>query len=104
MEKNIPEDTDGRTVNSALGQRNRGQTTRMSIDLTRAEQKKFLMEAVDHNMTLRGYFYHCWRAYQKAQGLDTGHEADAVEPEVMTPEGVAAAAVASAKKRRATNA
>jgi len=67
--REIPEDKDGRMINSALGQRNRGATTRMSIDLTADEQKEFLLEAVEHNMTLRGYFYHCWRNSQKAEGL-----------------------------------
>ena len=91
-EKYIPEDTDGRMLNSLTGQRNRGTTTRMSIDLTREEQKEFLMEAVDHNMTLRGYFYHCWRNSQKAEGLESrtlGGDAD----------NLADAAVAKAKKR-----
>jgi hypothetical protein len=90
--KDIPEDTDGRMLNSMTGQRNRGTTTRMSIDLTREEQKEFLMEAVDHNMTLRGYFYHCWRNSQKAEGLESrtlGGDAD----------NLADAAVAKAKKR-----
>lgn len=90
--KSIPEDTDGRMLNSLTGQRNRGATTRMSIDLTKEEQKEFLMEAVDHNMTLRGYFYHCWRNSQKAEGLHSN---------TLTADGgsLADAAVASAKKR-----
>lgn len=69
--KNIPQDDDGRMVNSATGQRNRGTMTRMSIDMTREQQKEFLIEAVEHNMTLRGYFYHCWRNSQKMEGLDS---------------------------------
>jgi hypothetical protein len=69
--KSVPDEQDGRTLNSALGQRNRGQMTRMSIDLTKEEQKEFLMEAVEHNMTLRGYFYHCWRQSQHAEGIDS---------------------------------
>lgn len=90
--KSIPEDTDGRMLNSLTGQRNRGATTRMSIDLTKEEQKEFLMEAVDHNMTLRGYFYHCWRNSQKAEGLHSN---------TLIADGgsLADAAVASAKKR-----
>jgi hypothetical protein len=67
--KNIPEDTDGRMINSATGQRNRGALTRMSIDTTTEEKREFLIEAVEHNMTLRGYFYHCWRNSQKYEGL-----------------------------------
>jgi hypothetical protein len=79
--KDIPEDTDGRVLNSLSGQRNRGQTTRMSIDLTREEQKEFLMEAVDHNMTLRGYFYHCWRNSQKAEGIASAPRAHVADPD-----------------------
>jgi len=94
--KNLPEETDGRTINSATGQRNRGQTTRMSIDLTREEQKEFLMEAVDHNLTLRGYFYHCWRNSQQYEKLHGGDDEGTTS--------VADAAVATAKKRMATDA
>lgn len=91
--KHIPED-DARTLNSVTGQRNRGGTTRMSIDLTREEQKEFLIEAVEHNMTLRGYFYHCWRNSQKMEGLDS---------QTLHADGasLADASVASAKKRMA---
>lgn len=79
--KNIPEDTDGRMLNSVTGQRNRGALTRMSIDTTTEEKREFLIEAVEHNMTLRGYFYHCWRNSQKYEklhedGADAGSLAD----------------------------
>jgi hypothetical protein len=94
----IPEDTDGRMLNSLTGQRNRGQTTRMSIDLTHEEQKEFLMEAVDHNMTLRGYFYHCWRNSQKAEGIDSRTLS---VPNAADPASLADATV---KKHRKTSA
>lgn len=94
--KGIPEDTDGRMLNSMTGQRNRGATTRMSIDLTKEEQKEFLMEAVDHNMTLRGYFYHCWRNSQKAEGL---HSNTLTHPDGTS---LADATVAKVKQRGST--
>lgn len=97
--KDIPDDIeDGRTSNSALGQRNRGALTRMSIDLTREEQKEFLLESVDHNMTLRGYFYHVWRDYQRVKGLYSN-----TSQGQTTPADLADRAVAKAKRRHATD-
>jgi hypothetical protein len=101
------EKKDGRTVNSKTGQRNRGQITRMSIDLTREEQKTFLMQAIDHNMTLRGFFYHIWKFYEAkaAEGETDDFSWNAVaEDEPLTGSQVAKNAVSEAKKRRATSA
>jgi len=92
--RDIPEDNDGRTTNSALGQRNRGAMTRMSIDMTKEQQKEFLIEAVEHNMTLRGYFYHCWRNSQRFEELESQTKDDE-----QTPATLADAALARAKKK-----
>ena len=92
--RDIPEDDDGRTINSALGQRNRGTMTRMSIDMTKEQQKEFLIEAVEHNMTLRGYFYHVWRAYQKREQMES-----TTADSQVTPSALADGAVARAKQK-----
>jgi hypothetical protein len=66
----------------------------MSIDMTKEQQKEFLIEAVEHNMTLRGYFYHCWRNSQKYEELEPQTTDDE-----STPAALADAALARAKKK-----
>lgn len=56
-----------RKNNSLTGQRNSGDMTRMSIDVTLDEKQEYQLEAIAHDLTLRGYFFHCWRTSQKLE-------------------------------------
>ena len=47
--------------------RAKGDATRLSLDVTLAEKKTYAAEAQGHGLSLRGYFFHCWRTSQKME-------------------------------------